>query len=48
MYMCVKLPFGDLNPGHCPSHLTNTYTYEVTVVSRVCSGTFALLKGWKS
>ena len=29
--MCVKLPFGDLNPGSCPLHLTNTYTYRVTI-----------------
>ena len=29
--MCVKLPFGDLKPGSCPLHLTNTYTYGVTI-----------------
>ena len=29
--MCVKLTFGDLNPGPCPLYLTNTYTYGVTI-----------------
>ena len=28
--MCVKLPSEDLNPDPYPSHLTNTYTCEVT------------------
>ena len=36
--MCVKLPLGDLNPGHCLSHLTSTYTCRVTIAPRVCGG----------
>ena len=38
MYMCVNLPFGDLNPDPYPPHLTSTYTYGVTIVPRVCDG----------
>ena len=36
--MCVKLLPGDLNPGPCPSHPTNTYTCGVTIAPRVCGG----------
>ena len=42
--MCVKLSPGDLNPGLCPLHATNTYTCEVTIAPRVCGGTNALIK----
>ena len=38
MYMCVKIPPRDLNPGPCPLHLTSTYTYEVTIAPKVCGG----------
>ena len=38
MYMCVKLPPGDLNPGPCSPHPINTYTYEVINALRVCGG----------
>ena len=34
--MCVKLSSGNLNPDPYPSHLTSTYTYRGTIVSRVC------------
>ena len=33
--MCVKLHFGDLNSGPCPSHPTSTYTCGVTITTRV-------------
>ena len=33
--MCVKLPLGDLNPGPYPPHPTSTYTYRVTISSRI-------------
>ena len=43
--MCVKLSPENLNPGPCPSnpgpcspHPTSTYTYGVTTVLRVRSG----------
>ena len=36
--MCVKLPLEDLNPGLYPLHPTSTYTYGVTIASRVCDG----------
>ena len=38
MYMCVKLPLGDLNFGPHPSHPTSAYTCEVTTISKVCGG----------
>ena len=38
--MCVKLPLGDLNPVPYPPHLISTYTYEVTIASRVYGGTY--------
>ena len=38
--MCVKLPFGDLNPGPCPPYLTSTYIYRVTTAPKVRSGNF--------
>ena len=38
MYMCVNLPFGDLNSDPYPPHLTSTYTYGVAIVPRVCDG----------
>ena len=31
MYMCVKLPLGDLNSGPCPPYPLSTYTYGVTI-----------------
>ena len=40
MYICVKLPPGNLNPSHCPPHLTNTYTCRVTIAPRICDGKF--------
>ena len=36
--MCVKLSPENLNFYHCPSHLTSTYTYEVTTTPIVCGG----------
>ena len=36
MYMCVKLPPGDLNSDFYLSHLTNIYTCGVTIALRVC------------
>ena len=30
--MCVKFPYGDLNPNSYLSHLTNTYICGVTIV----------------
>ena len=38
--MCVKLPFRDLNPDSYPPHLTSTYTYEMTIAPKVCSGSY--------
>ena len=38
MYMCVKLPLGDLNPNPYPLHLTSIYTCRVTIMSRVHIG----------
>ena len=35
MYICVKLPFGDLNHNPCPLTPTNTYIYRVIIASRV-------------
>ena len=37
--MCMKLPSENLNHGLYPSYLTSTYTYGVTIVSRVYDGT---------
>ena len=37
--MCVKLSFGDLNPGIFSPHLTSTYTCRVITVPKICSGT---------
>ena len=34
----MKFYSEDLNPGFCPPHPTNTYTYGVTITLRVCSG----------
>ena len=36
--MCVKLSPKNLNFYHCLSHLTSTYTYEVTTAPIVCGG----------
>ena len=44
MYMCVKLPLGNLNPGSCPSHPTNTYTCEVIIAPRVRDSTYIVFK----
>ena len=33
--MCLKLSLGNLNPGSCPPHLTNTYTCRVTIATRL-------------
>ena len=41
--MCVNFSLGDLNSGSYPPHLTNTYTYRVTVALRVCGGPCDLL-----
>ena len=38
VYVCETPPLEDLNPSSCPPHLTNTYTYGVTVASRMCNG----------
>ena len=38
MYICVKLPLGDLNPDPCPPHPTSTYTCGVTTAPRVRDG----------
>ena len=41
MYICVKLPTGNLNPSHSPPpplhtpHSTSIYTCRVTIVPRV-------------
>ena len=35
--MCVNLPPGDLNPNSYPSHLTSTYTYEMTIAPKAYS-----------
>ena len=34
----MKPPLGDLNLSSYPPHPTSTYTYEVTIASRVCDG----------
>ena len=34
--MCMKLPLENLNLSFYPSHSTNTYTYEVIIVPKVC------------
>ena len=34
--MYVKLPPRDFNPGSYPPHPTSTYTYRVTISSRIC------------
>ena len=36
--MCVKLLIGYLNPALTSHTLTNTYTYGVTIASRMCGG----------
>ena len=36
--MCVKLHFGDLNPGPYPPHSTSTYTCGVIIAPKVCGG----------
>ena len=36
--MCVKFPPGNLNSDIYSSHPINTYTCEVTITPRVCSG----------
>ena len=36
--MCVKFPPENLSFGSCASHPTSTYTYGVTIVLRMCSG----------
>ena len=45
----MKLPLGDLNLGHYPPHPTSTYTCEMTIAPRVCSGNtkFVYVKGKK-
>ena len=37
----MKLPLKNLNLSPYPLHLTNTYTYKVTIVSNVCGGGLA-------
>ena len=47
--MCVKLPSKDLNLGPYLPRSINTYTYEVTIVPRVCGGTTNLnVKGGRN
>ena len=36
--MCVKLTLKDLKLSPYLPHLTNTYTYAVTITLRVCDG----------
>ena len=36
--MCVKLLFGDLNPGLCPILLTSIYTFGETIAPKVRGG----------
>ena len=36
--MCVKLSRKDLNLGTCPPHSTSTYTYGMTITSRIRGG----------
>ena len=38
MYICVKLPLRDLNPGPCPPHPTSIYTCGVTTAPRLHGG----------
>ena len=38
VYMCVKLPPGDLNSNPYPPHPTKSYTCRVTIAPRVCGG----------
>ena len=50
--MCVNLSLGDLNPDPCLSnpyfpHLTNIYTYGVTIASRI-HGNICLFEFLKS
>ena len=43
MYICVKLPSGDLNPDPCPPHPTSTYTCRVIIAPKMCSGDIFVL-----
>ena len=36
--MCVKFPLGEVNRSHFLSYSTNTYSCEVTIALKVCSG----------
>ena len=38
MYMCVKLPLGDLIPCLWPPTPQELYTYEMTITLRLCGG----------
>ena len=38
MCVCVKLPLGNLNSNSYPLYATSTYTYKVTIASKVCGG----------
>ena len=40
--MYVKFSLRNLKPGFYPPHLTNTYTYEVTIILKVCGGNIYL------
>ena len=44
MYVCVKLPSRDLNPGLYPLQPTSTYTCGVTIALKVCGGQEHILK----
>jgi len=46
----MKLPLSDLSLGHYPPHPTSTYTCEMTIAPRVCSGNtkFVYVKGKKN
>ena len=41
--MCVKFSLGDLNSSPYFPHLTNTYTYGVTIIPKVCGGSTILI-----
>lgn len=44
--MCVKLSPENLNSGSCPPHSTNTYSGELTIAPKVCSGSYVILELW--
>ena len=38
--MCIKLSREDLNSNPCSSHLTRTYTWKITITSKVRGGVY--------